>query len=391
MMDFIPQSIKQSKVVDFYAGKALSWGLVGVAGTGKTVLSVIYIVQNIHKFEILATNIKGFDYELLKKATGCEFKYIELDYTKDSLVKHMQYLNEINKDLTEDNRITSLNVVDECHKIFRFFSNKELDEIYISDFLSETRHKGPAYWILLTQNFKKIHNMYRNDVAFWFQTQQDELKTNSENIHFKKFDSELDTRIQGQDVVLNRYKDTKFTGVDGKEYSYFDFYVSGDGGRQIHKSKSMIAKKIFQVKLLIISIIFLVVFSIYKFYSSSLISASETQVDKNTTNIPIVTNTIVQKNSNNIENNNTVNLNFTDKVLIKILYKNGNYFFGDVKFSEKQFQVLKKELDIFILTRQTIFNQYEYLFCFFTKESAISFGLYKDTSNEQQNNLKKMN
>lgn len=377
MMDFISQ-IKQSKVVDFYAGKSLSWGLVGVAGTGKTVLSIIYIVQNIHKFEILATNIKGFNHELLKKATGTDFQYIDIGHSKNDLVKHMMYLDNLNKDLPEKERIMSLNVVDECHKIFRFFSNKDESEIYISDFLSETRHKGPAYWIFLTQNFKKIHNMYRNDIAFWFQTQQDEFKTNSDNIHFKKFDSELDTRIDGQDVVLNRFKDTKFIGIDGQEYSYFDFYTSGDGGRQAHKTKSMIAKKLMQMKILIFVVVFLVGFAIYRFYSSSLLSSSTPIKEDNITTVsaPI---TSAPVPNNVIENN--ITLNFADKVLIKILYKDGNYFFNNVKFNEKQFQVLKDGLDIFILSRQKIFNNYEYLFCFFTKESATSLGLYQDVSN----------
>ena len=128
------EKLKQSKFIDFYAGKSLVWGLVGVAGSGKTVLSIIYIIQNIHKFQILATNIKGFKPELVKQATGADFEYIQLGdehgkIKKEDIVKHLNYLNEINKDLPEDERVASLNILDESHQVLRFLTSKNQDEI----------------------------------------------------------------------------------------------------------------------------------------------------------------------------------------------------------------------------------------------------------------------
>lgn len=386
------QEIKQSKHIDFYAGKALIWGLIGVGGSGKTVLSIIYIIQNIHKFKILATNIKGLKVNLIKHITGHDFEYVELferdkhgiqlATTQSDVVKHMKYLEELNRDLPEDKRFTSLNIVDECHKIFIGYSKKEANEVYLSNFLSETRHFGPAYWIFMTQNHKKIHHVYKGDVAFWYITQQQELKKNDDFIHFKKFGNDLDTRIDGENIIFNRFKDAKFIGVDGKEYNYFDLYVSGDGGRQTHKTKSMVAKKLLKIKLMIFGVIIFVSFTAYLMYnliskvtsggfgksSQSQTTASQQKKENNSSSIA-PSHSITQKKSN---------LNIKDRVLIKILYKNGIYFIGDIKLTETQFQVLKQEFNIFILTRQTIFNNYQYLYCFISQDVAISLNLIKE-------------
>jgi len=86
------------------------FGFTGAPGDGKTSTTLWWLLQNIHKYKVVITNIRGFNVDLIKKATGWTGEFIEINNDSfvmpDSLDPNLKEKEKFTKDL--DKKIKSV-------------------------------------------------------------------------------------------------------------------------------------------------------------------------------------------------------------------------------------------------------------------------------------------
>ena len=239
---------------------------IGGVGTGKSLSSIFYLFELVETtyddgstakvprhtlYKRLITNVGGFKPNLFREKSGnTEIEIIHYDrylYKDDLVLIFNEQMKE--KDKPQEERTPTLFIYDECQFGLSTFSTAQAnlaDCEFISNFFSLQRHYGPTDILLMTQSPDKIHDKYLGIDFHLFIAPSYDLKLNPENdIIFDLYDCDGKNIITGGRSKI-KYKKTKMPkDTQGNEFSPFDLYVSGDGGRKPVAKKSYWKKYIY--------------------------------------------------------------------------------------------------------------------------------------------------
>lgn len=240
--------------------------LIGGVGTGKSLTSIFHLFELVETtyddgsiakvprhtlYKRLITNVGGFKPNLFREKSGnTEIEIIHYDrylYKDDLVLIFNEQMKE--KDKPQEERTPTLFIYDECQFGLSTFSTAQAnlaDCEFISNFFSLQRHYGPTDILLMTQSPDKIHDKYLGIDFHLFIAPSYDLKLNPENdIIFDLYDCDGKNIITGGRSKI-KYKKTKMLkDTQGNEFSPFDLYVSGDGGRKPVAKKSYWKKYIY--------------------------------------------------------------------------------------------------------------------------------------------------
>lgn len=349
------------------------FGIVGEGGTGKSALTVDMSIEHLTKYDIIYTNIKGFNknhsIEDIADNLSTEIDIRIFENSPEDFIAVLNAIEVMQSENANDEKFKILVMYDECHKSLRSFTATKDDPVYISDFLSESRHAHVDFYFL-TQGYKKIAEMYKGEFKAWYISVDDQFKNNPDNIEFKKMDKDCTTKIG-----IKRFsKSKKYKGKSGNLYTVFDCYDSGDDGKKQQKQGlSILLKR----KLIFLGIL---LFTICAFTYSYFSVSSTLSVDNNATKSSSHSSS---KHSSNKDSNlsdersysdrfDTLkeNLTHTDVVskfsTIVCLYdvKRSLYIFKDRVLTKKNFEALNQLFLFEILNTQILSEnvyRYEYL------------------------------
>jgi len=350
------------------------FGIVGEGGTGKSALTVDMCIEHLTKYDIIYTNIKGFNknhsIEDIADNLSTEIDIRTFENSSDDFVAVLNAIEVMQSENSNDEKFKILVMYDECHKALRTFTATKDDPVYISDFLSESRHAHVDFYFL-TQGYKKIAEMYKGEFKAWYISVDDQFKNSPDNIEFKKMDKDCTTKIG-----IKRFsKSKKYKGKSGNLYTVFDCYDSGDDGKKQQKQGlSILLKR----KLIFLGIlIFTIVAFIYSYFSVSSTLSTDNNITKSSSTHD-GPNHSQKKDSNSIAERSYTdrfdvlkeNLTHTDLVAkfvtIDCLYdvKRSLYIFKDRVLTKKNFEALN-ELFLFEILNTQILSEnvyrYEYL------------------------------
>lgn len=238
-------------------------GVYGEGGTGKSAITVAMALDHLDRYDIIYTNIKGFNknhsIQDIAKLLKVDVQIHEFEHNGISFNSILEEIQERQQKNSNDDKFKILLIYDECHKSLRRYTHTKPEDVAISDFLSEHRHFHCDMYFM-TQGYKKIADMYKGDFKAWYASVDDQFKSNPNEIMFKKMDRENKTKLG-----VKRFKKTKkWKGHSGNLYSVFDCYDSGDGGEKQQKQGiSFFAKK----KYFFIFVLLMAVCSLYYAFS----------------------------------------------------------------------------------------------------------------------------
>ncbi|WP_294966742.1 zonular occludens toxin domain-containing protein [Sulfurimonas sp.] len=350
------------------------FGVIGEGGCGKSAITVSIGLDHLHKYDVIFTNIKGFNkdnsIEDIASAKNADIMIKHFENTAFAFQEILEDIEIIQAENSNDEKLKILILYDECHKSLRRFTNTKPEDIYLSDFFSEHRHFHVDFYFL-TQGYKKIADMYKGEFKAWYISVDDQKKTSTNEILFKKMDKECKDK-----VGMKRFKKTrKWKGKSGNLYTVFDCYDSGDGGeKQINQGMSSFAKKLsfflFALMLFIVSVYF-AVGNVTSFLDVD-DEPAKAQTTKNKTDSET---TILNDNNSSFtysdrfgllkkhKEKNTIIADFT---IVYCLYdiKRGLYIFDNRILTQKNFDSLN-ELFLFELLNTQLISEnvykYEYL------------------------------
>jgi len=246
------------------------YGIYGEGGTGKSALAVSFALDNLEKYDYIFTNIYDFgkndSVDDIAKQKNTDINIVSFENEQNAFVMTLHQIDDLFK---KNNNLNFLVLYDECHKSLRSFTKTNQDDIFVSDFLSEHRHKHCDFY-MMTQGYKKIDYKYKEDFTGWFSSIDSQFKSNPNNLQFKLMDKENKTKIK--EFTLK--KDKKWSSYSGKEYIVFDCYTSGDDGeKRVNTGMTLLSKKKLMFKILLV---FAVISLIYAFFSiSSMLSSKK--------------------------------------------------------------------------------------------------------------------
>lgn len=248
--------------------------LIGGTGTGKSLTSIFYLFELVETvddsgktikvprhtlYKRLITCVGGFKSNLFREKSGnTEIEIIHYDrylYKDDLILIFTEQMKE--KDKPQEERTPTLFIYDECQYGLSTFSTAQAnlaDCEFISNFFSLQRHYGPTDVFLMTQSPDKIHDKYLGIDFHLFIAPSYDLKLNPENdIIFDLYDCDGKNIITGGRSKI-KYKKTKMLkDTQGNDFSPFDLYVSGDGGRKPVAKKSYWKKYIYIFAFLVLA------------------------------------------------------------------------------------------------------------------------------------------
>ena len=351
------------------------FGIVGEGGTGKSAITVAMSLDHLHKYDIIYTNIKGYNknhsVEDIAEFLNTEVEIRHFENTSEAFLEVLDDIEILQAENENDEKFKILVMYDECHKALRRFTNSKDEDIRISDFLSEHRHYHTDFYFM-TQGYKKIADMYKGEFKAWFVSVDDQFKSNPDEIMFKKMDKENKTKIG-----IKRFKkSTKWRGKSGAFYKVFDCYDSGDDGTKLQKQGlSLLAKRKY------IFFFFVVLFLVALYFSyGSVTSMFSSDVEKN----PVLKETVKKSSKilNESDSNTSLVEDFTysDRFellqnhisknevisnfsIIKCLYdvKRKLYIFDNRTLTQKNFDSLN-ELFLFEILNTQIISENVYKF-----------------------------
>ncbi|MDX1809711.1 MAG: zonular occludens toxin domain-containing protein [Sulfurospirillaceae bacterium] len=353
------------------------FGFVGPGGSGKSAVATSLVIENLSSYDIIITNVYKFNKDNsildIAKQKQTEIEIIHFDSTHEDFIQVLNDIEIRNADLPMDEKFKILVVYDECHKALRRYSNAQDDDIYLSDFLSESRHLHCDFF-LITQGIKKISDMYKGEFKAWYVAVDDQFKVSANTIEFRKMDQENKVKIG-----IKRFKkSTKWRGASGAYYKVFDLYDSeDDGDERIKDGMSFLAKKKY---IFILAVLFTLTMFYFAFKSvHSLISSKDSKLthpnskivshssDKNIKFVSDKNTTIVYSSRFDVLSKNlSANKIVGSYVSITCLYDSLNhlYIFPNRTLTEKNFDDLNKLFLLEIINIQIISEnvyRYEYL------------------------------
>ena len=383
--------------------------ITGTGGTGKSLYVIKNLLANHKQYKKLFINIEGFKEDLFRRATGNLdleiYTFNPHTYAKDFLMLLMDIKDEA-EDLNEEDRVKTLVIYDEASFALRDYSTRDDLSCEISNFVALHRHYGPCDMIWMTQGQGKIHLKFKEDVEFYYDAVPFAKRMDPENdIVFDEKDPDDPKKV----LVggLNRIKFKKleeFEDSFGQKYKYFDFYVSGDGGRA---NKRINGWK----KYLYFIGIGILIFIGFTYYTFSMLFSSISTEDIKTTELTPIAKTV--QNSppypvKNIDNNSSFSSSELEKPdifdkynikykkisnqrLFKFFYHDKFFYVGEVVLSAKDFLFFTKDNAIRLMTKQPITKDSYYISAMVDMSVANALGLIKDFDfNKNSSNNKKM-
>jgi ABC-type oligopeptide transport system ATPase subunit len=350
------------------------FGIVGEGGTGKSAITVAMSLQHLTRYDIIFTNIDDFNKNNsvsdIADNMGVSLDIKHFDNTPEDFVDVLREIEALQEENDDDEKFRVLVMYDECHKSLRRFSNTKENDIYISDFLSEHRHVHVDFYFM-TQGYKKIADMYKGDFKAWYISVDDQLKSNVNDIVFRKMDKDCKFK-----VGIKRFKkSTTWRGKTGTVYKVFDCYRSGDDGSKMQKQGiSLFAKK----KYIVIFLAVAVLFTLYRAFSSVKDSILNDSVSSSNSvsSSPIVEHkkkyivsskdTSYSSRLDDLKSDKEANSIVSDFSVVYCIYdvKRGLYIFDNKVLTKKNFNSLNDFFLFEILDTQIISEnvyKYEYL------------------------------
>jgi len=352
------------------------FGVIGEGGTGKTAMTVAMALDHLSKYDVIFTNIKGFNKNLsvedIAVIQNTEIIIRHFENTAFAFQEVLEEIEIIQSENSNDEKLKVLVLYDECHKSLRRFTNTKPEDIYMSDFFSEHRHFHTDFYFM-TQGYKKVAEMYKGEFKAWYISVDDQLKSDTDHIVFKKMDKDCKTKIGVKRFKKNR----KWKGKSGNLYQVFDCYDSGDDGeKQQNQGFSLLAIK-YYVFYFVLVIVIIAFWFAYKDVTAMFSSEEKTPQIRTETNIKENLPVLEDKNStedifnysnkfellSNHQLNNSVVTNF---IILHCLFdvKRGLYIFENRTLTQKNFNSLNELFLLEMLNTQMISEnvyKYEYL------------------------------
>jgi len=355
------------------------YGIYGEGGTGKSALAVSFALDNLEKYDYIFTNIYDFgkndSVNDIAKQKNTDINIVSFENDKNAFVMALHKIQDLFK---ENNNLNFLVLYDECHKSLRSFTKTNQDDIFVSDFLSEHRHKHCDFY-MMTQGYKKIDYKYKEDSIDL------QLKNNIDNLEFKLMDKE--NKIKVKDFTFK--KSTMWLGYTGKEFIVFDCYTSGDNGeKRVNTGMTLLSKKKLMFKILLV---FAVISLIYAFFSISSMLSSKKK-DNHTVISSVsspgrpVSNISTSDISNNFQklSDNLQNTQIVSKYkILNCLFDNqlNIYYFNNFTLNQKNFTSLSSYYLFTVLSVHTISNRFVKIQFLVDKSVVNEFSTFLGNSN----------
>ena len=401
---------------------------IGSQGSGKSLTSIHYLFELIetvvieddkekvikiprHKlYKRLITNVGGFKADLFREKSG-NFEIEIIQFNRRANKEEIILLfNEQMKeeDKPQDERTPTLFIYDECQYALSTFSTAQAnlaDCEFISNFFSLQRHYGPCDFLLMTQSLDKVHEKYLgNDFRLFISLEYAKKKDPENEIIFDLYDSDAKNIITGGRNKINYKKTKMLIDCDGNEFSPFDLYVSGDGGRKPVKKKSYWYKYVYILIFLLFLVIGLIGWALTSMFTG-MKQSSQTigKVDKNETNTTHVI-------SSSPEYNLTVPLlptiddkgydvnssyqkyvkepynNIDAQIMYRVFVMDNVYYIGTQLLTLEDFKRMVDENVFFVVSSQPVTKRSFYINLLIHQSVLNSFGIVKDfdTSNDKR-------
>lgn len=397
--------------------------LIGGVGTGKSLTSIFHLFELVETtyddgstakvprhtlYKRLITNVGGFKPNLFREKSGnTEIEIIHYDrylYKDDLVLIFNEQMKE--KDKPQEERTPTLFIYDECQFGLSTFSTAQAnlaDCEFISNFFSLQRHYGPTDILLMTQSPDKIHDKYLGIDFHLFIAPSYDLKLNPENdIIFDLYDCDGKNIITGGRSKI-KYKKTKMLkDTQGNEFSPFDLYVSGDGGRKPVAKKSYWKKYIYIFAFLVL---FAISGFVYVFWSlfHGLNPTPTPTVEHNTTkelnttqavnpiqehydlSMPPLNSVKGARGHLSLDENSTYNEyvkepyeNIQAQSMYRVFVLNDVYYIGTQILSLDEFKRLVDKQVFFVISIQPVTKKSFYVNLLIHQSVLNSFGLAKD-------------
>lgn len=359
----------------------------GTGGSGKSLAVVRDLLHNHNQYQKLYINVAGFNIEAFRKATGnydIEIITFEPHTYPEQFLLMLTDIKDEAEELPENERVKTLLVYDEASFSLRDYSTRDDLSQEISNFIALHRHYGPCDMIWMTQGFKKIHSKFQEDVEYFYEALPFAKRMDPENdIVFDEMDPD-DTKkvLQGGQSRIKFKKLETFTGKDGKNYQYFDFYVSGDGGRA-NVRKNGWKKYLYILALLLLFVVGLFYYVISNIFGSVAPSVKQNDTTEKATpqNVAVapkdLNQTVTEEKDIFDKYKHEYDLISSQRMFKIYRYKN-LYYFGDVVLSAKDFLFLVEDNSIRLLTNQPVTKESSYLTVMVHINVANALGLIKN-------------
>lgn len=391
---------------------------IGGVGTGKSLSSIFYLYELVETidgngntikvprhtlYKRLITNVGGFKPNLFREKSGnTEIEIIHYDrylYKDDLILIFTEQMKE--KDKPQDERTPTLFIYDECQFGLSTFSTAQAnlaDCEFISNFFSLQRHYGPTDVLLMTQSPDKIHDKYLGIDFHLFIAPSYDLKLNPENdIIFDLYDCDGKNIITGGRNKINYKKTKMLKDTQGNEFSPFDLYVSGDGGRK------PVAKKSYWKKYIYI-LAFLVLFALsslgYVFWSlfhglkpsptvehatKELNTTQTVKEEQYDLSLPPLNSVNGARGRLSADENSTYNEyikepyeNIQSQMMYRVFVMDNIYYVGSQILTLEEFKRLVDKQVFFVISSQPVTKRSFYINLLIHQAVINSFGLSKD-------------
>lgn len=399
---------------------------IGSQGSGKSLTSIHYLFELIETviivdekekvvkvprhslYKRLITCVGGFKPDLFRQKSGnFELEIIHHDkflYKEDLILIFDEQMKE--KDKPELERIPTLFIYDECQFALSTFSTAQANLFnceFISNFFSLMRHYGPCDCLLMTQSLDKIHDKYLGtDFHLYISLEYAKKKDPDNEIVFDLYDSDGKNIITGGRNKINFKKSKMIKDHEGNEFSPFELYVSGDGGRKPVKKKSYWAKYIYILFALIASILLALYFVFSSMFAGFARSADTVKksVEHNTTTTEKDFNLSVPP-INSLQNEQGYDINSSFQKYVKEPYNNIDaqilyrvfvmdniYYVGTQILAIEDFKRMVDENVLFIVSTQPVTKRSFYVNVLMHQSILNSFGIVKDFDSSNDKRVK---
>ena len=350
-------------------------GIVGHSGSGKSSLATSLALAHVKRYDIIYSSIIGFNQnssiEDYAESLNTEVDIRLFDWRdKNAFVEVLKEIEAIQtNNLDDDEKFNILLIVDECHVSMRDYSSKDEDSIYISNFLSVTRHFHCDIYCI-TQAASKINLKFRDDFHGWYVAIDDKFKTSSDSIEFKKMDKEMSVK----DGIKRLNKKKKYRGKSGTLYTIFDFYNSEDDGEKRQKVGMSLLKKRLLMFIGVLSLA--LVFGFYSLKNAFSLFASD---DTNSSTSLIPSSQKVKKPEDIVKNDSNTSFNYSARFELLREHLEHNEVISDFTFISCQFDLIH---GLYIFPDRTLtpknFESLKELFLFeLVNTQFISENVYK--------------
>lgn len=394
-------------------------------GGGKTLTSIHYVFEPVettiiedgkeklvkiprHRlYKRLITNVGGFKPDLFRTLSGndeIEIKHYDRYLHKEDLIIIFdEQMKE--KEKPQEERTPTLFIYDECQFGLSTFSVAK-DNIqnceFISNFFSLQRHYGPCDFLLMTQSRDKIHKKYLGlDFRLFIGLEYAKKKDPENDIVFDLYDCEGKEIITGGRNKINYKKSKMLKDKDGNEFSPFDLYVSGDGGRKPVKKKSFWFKYVYILAFIILVVIIAIGYTFVSLFSNI---KQPIKADQNTTIIKEESKpkeidynlSIPPPNAlNRYDENSTFHKyvkepynNIDSQIMHRVFVMDNIYYVGTQLLTLDDFKRMVEENVLFVISTQPVTKRSFYVNVLMHQSILNSFGIVKDFDSSNDRRVK---